>query len=31
MSQVRAVVEALGGRVTGEHPADGIEVLLPRR
>ena len=31
MSQVRAVVEALGGRVSGEHPADGIEVLLPRR
>jgi signal transduction histidine kinase len=31
MSQVRAVVEALGGRVVGEHPADGIEVLLPRR
>jgi hypothetical protein len=31
MSQVRAVVEALGGRVIGEHPADGIEVLLPRR
>jgi methyl-accepting chemotaxis protein len=31
MSQLRAVVEALGGRVTGEHPADGIEVLLPRR
>jgi signal transduction histidine kinase len=31
MSQVRAVVEALGGRVTGEHPADGIDVLLPRR
>lgn len=31
VSQVRSVVEALGGRVTGEHPADGIEVLLPRR
>ncbi|GAA1789197.1 HAMP domain-containing sensor histidine kinase [Nocardioides hankookensis] len=31
LSQVRAVVEALGGRVTGDHPADGIEVLLPRR
>jgi methyl-accepting chemotaxis protein len=31
MSQVRAVVEALGGRVVGAHPADGIEVLLPRR
>ncbi|GAA4697231.1 histidine kinase dimerization/phospho-acceptor domain-containing protein [Nocardioides conyzicola] len=31
MSQVRAVVEALGGRIIGEHPADGVEVLLPRR
>lgn len=31
VSQVRVVVEALGGRVTGDHPADGIEVLLPRR
>ena len=31
VSQVRATVEALGGRVTGDHPADGIEVLLPRR
>jgi hypothetical protein len=31
MAQVRVVVEALGGRVTGEHPADGVEVLLPRR
>lgn len=31
MSQLRAVVEALGGRVIGEHPADGLEVLLPRR
>jgi hypothetical protein len=31
MSQVRAVVEALGGRVIGGHPPDGIEVLLPRR
>lgn len=31
MSQVRVVVEALGGRVTGDHPADGVEVLLPRR
>jgi signal transduction histidine kinase len=31
LSQVRAVVEALGGRVSGDHPADGIEVLLPRR
>lgn len=31
VSQVRSVVEALGGRVTGEHAADGIDVLLPRR
>ncbi|MGY2702189.1 MULTISPECIES: sensor histidine kinase [unclassified Nocardioides] len=31
IAQARSVVEALGGRVTGEHPADGIEVLLPRR
>ncbi|MBI2244841.1 MAG: HAMP domain-containing histidine kinase [Nocardioides sp.] len=31
VAEVAAVVEALGGRVTGEHPADGIEVLLPRR
>ena len=31
VAQVRSVVESLGGRVTGEHPADGIEVLLPRR
>lgn len=31
VSQVRTVVEALGGRVSGDHPADGIDVLLPRR
>jgi signal transduction histidine kinase len=31
IAQARAVVEALGGRVTGDHPTDGIEVLLPRR
>ncbi|MBA2956105.1 hypothetical protein GON03_17325 [Nocardioides sp. MAH-18] len=31
MAQVRVVVEALGGRVTGTHPVDGVEVLLPRR
>ena len=31
ISQVRGVVEALGGRVQGSHPADGIDVLLPRR
>ena len=31
VSQVRSVVEGLGGRVTGDHPADRIDVLLPRR
>jgi hypothetical protein len=31
VAQVSSVVEALGGRVTGDHAADGIEVLLPRR
>ena len=31
IGQARAVVESFGGRVLGEHPADGIEVLLPRR
>jgi hypothetical protein len=31
VAQVRSVAEALGGRVTGDHPADGIELLLPRR
>ena len=31
LAQARVVVEALGGRITGEHPVDGIEVLLPRR
>ena len=31
VGQVVSVVLALGGRVAGEHPADGIEVLLPRR
>jgi signal transduction histidine kinase len=31
IGQARSVVESLGGRVNGEHPADGIEVLLPRR
>ncbi|HYF74284.1 MAG TPA: hypothetical protein VD864_15750 [Nocardioides sp.] len=31
IAQVTSVVEALGGRVTGTHPADGISVLLPRR
>lgn len=31
VGEVTTVVEALGGRVTGSHPADGIEVLLPRR
>lgn len=31
LGQVRLVVEALGGRIMGDHPADGIDVLLPRR
>lgn len=31
VGEVTSVVESLGGRVTGAHPADGIEVLLPRR
>ncbi|MGB0100750.1 MAG: histidine kinase dimerization/phospho-acceptor domain-containing protein [Nocardioides sp.] len=31
IGKARAVVESLGGRVRGDHPADGIEVLLPRR
>ncbi|HYF72579.1 MAG TPA: hypothetical protein VD864_07145, partial [Nocardioides sp.] len=31
VGEVTAVVEALGGRVAGSNPADGIEVLLPRR
>ncbi|MFC4785385.1 histidine kinase dimerization/phospho-acceptor domain-containing protein [Nocardioides sp. MAHUQ-72] len=29
--QARAVVEALGGRLSGDDPAAGLEVLLPRR
>ncbi len=31
IGHARSVVESFGGRVNGEHPADGIEVLLPRR
>lgn len=31
IAQARSVAEALGGRVTGEHPATGVDVLLPRR
>ena len=31
VSQVRSVVESMGGRVKGQHPAEGIDVLLPRR
>lgn len=31
IAQARGVVESLGGRVLGDHPADGIEILLPRR
>jgi signal transduction histidine kinase len=31
MEQARSVVAALGGRIIGDDPAQGIEVLLPRR
>ncbi|MCY7394610.1 MAG: hypothetical protein LH468_00430 [Nocardioides sp.] len=31
VNQARTVVTALGGRLTGENPADGLEILLPRR
>jgi signal transduction histidine kinase len=31
LDQARTVVEALGGRLTGDDPARGLEVLLPRR
>jgi signal transduction histidine kinase len=31
LEQARTVVEALGGRLTGDDPARGLEVLLPRR
>ncbi|WP_395656933.1 histidine kinase dimerization/phospho-acceptor domain-containing protein [Nocardioides sp.] len=31
IAQARTVVEALGGRVLGDDPAAGIDVLLPRR
>jgi signal transduction histidine kinase len=31
LHQARAAVEALGGRIRGEDPAEGLEVLLPRR
>lgn len=31
ITKVRGVVESLGGRVAGTHPADGLDVLLPRR
>lgn len=31
IGQARSVVESFGGRVLGDHPADGIEMLLPRR
>lgn len=31
LDQARAVVQALGGRLTGDDPARGLEVLLPRR
>ncbi|MBB6626857.1 HAMP domain-containing histidine kinase [Nocardioides sp. KIGAM211] len=31
LDQARTVVEALGGRISGDDPARGLEVLLPRR
>ena len=31
LDQASAVVEALGGRIIGEDPSRGLEVLLPRR
>jgi signal transduction histidine kinase len=31
MEQARSVVAALGGQIIGDDPAQGIEVLLPRR
>lgn len=31
LDQARSVVEALGGRILGADPAEGIEILLPRR
>ena len=31
LAPARTAVEALGGRIRGEDPADGLEVLLPRR
>jgi signal transduction histidine kinase len=31
LDQARRVVEALGGRIAGDDPAQGLDVLLPRR
>lgn len=31
LDQARTVVEALGGKISGDDPAAGLEVLLPRR
>ena len=31
VAKARAVVTALGGRLEGEHPGDGLTILLPRR
>jgi hypothetical protein len=31
IEQARSVAAALGGRIVGDDPAQGIEVLLPRR
>ena len=31
VAKARAVVTALGGRLEGVHPGDGLTILLPRR
>jgi len=31
VTQARAVAAALGGRITGDHPHSGFDILLPRR
>ena len=31
LAKARAVVTALGGRLEGSHPGDGLTILLPQR
>ena len=31
VAKARAVVTALGGRLEGSHPGDGLTILLPQR